>query len=255
MGKDALIRVLDVDLDFFLHDVAHDRASTDGRLDPTDFQPWTNDQALEFLQRRCQLTGKLPGAVVEHHSEIFERWRSAIRSGHLTTPFHVTHVDAHADLGLGDAGYVPLVTELLYRPVPERDGGTERPEGLGDGNYLAFAIANRWISALDYVHNDDGGGDLLTLHMKACDPEADSIELKAMPLDEVNRWRYRRGAPQWDHQEPPVPFRQMRWDHFTADEPYDVLCLCRSPGFTPPTSDELFDLIRERFIDESGWPT
>jgi len=95
--------------------------------------------------------------AVEHHGEVFRRWRSAIRHGFLPVPFHVTHVDAHADLGLGDAGYVSLVTELLHREVEERAGDEEDPAGLGGGNLLAFAIACRWISELDYVHNDEGG--------------------------------------------------------------------------------------------------
>ena len=248
------MRVLDIDLDFFLHGVAHYRASDDDRLDPEDIEPWSIDAAMEFLQDRCGLAGNHPGAVVEHHGEMFERWRSAIRNGDLPTPFHVTHVDAHADIGLGDAGYVPLVTESLYRDVSERDGGSERPAGLGDGNFLAFAIACRWISGLDYVHNDEGGDDLLTLHMRNCDNDASSIELKAMSREEMQRWLYRREEPRWDWSEPRVPFRQLRWDQFTSDEPYDSVCLCRSPGFTPASSDELFDLIRERFIDESRWP-
>jgi hypothetical protein len=248
------VRVLDIDLDFFLHGVAHYRASDDDRLDSTEVEPWSIEEAMSFLQERCKLTAKLPGAVVEHHGQMFERWRSAIRSGELTTPFHVTHVDAHADLGLGDAGYIPLVTNLLYRDPADRDGGTERPEGLGDGNFLAFAIANRWISTLDYVHNDGGGGDLLTLHMRDCDNDADSVELKAMSREEMDRWLYRRAEPRWDRVEPRVPFRQLRWDQFAADEPYDAVCLCRSPGFTPASSDELFDLIRKQFIDEGCWP-
>lgn len=248
------MRVLDLDLDFFLHGVAHHRASDDDRLDSEYAEPWSIDSTMEFLRGRCGLNGRFPGAVVEHHGEVFERWRSAIRLGTLKTPFHVTHVDAHADLGLGDAGYVPLVTSLLYREVSDRDGGRERPAGLGDGNFLAFAIACRWISDLAYIHNDDGGDDLLALHMANCDPEASSIELKAMPRSEMERWLYGRDMPCWDRIEPAVPFRQSRWDCFVAEGVYDAVCLCRSPGFTPAASDQLFEIIRREFIDETSWP-
>lgn len=247
------MRVLDIDLDFFLHGVAHWRASDDERLEPEDVEPWSFDAAMSFLQDRCGLTARLPGAVVEHHGELFERWRSAIRDGHLATPFHITHVDAHADIGLGDSGYVTLVTELLYRDVSERDGGEERPKGLGDGNFLAYAIACRWVSSLDYVHNDEGGDDLLTLHMRDCDNDADAIELKRMSHEEMEKWLWRRGDPIPEAVEPAVPFRQLRWNEFVAAAPYDAVCLCRSPGFTPPSSDVLFDAIRDRFIDECQW--
>lgn len=90
--------------------------------------------------------------------------------------------------------------------------------------------------------------------MRDCDNDADSVELKAMSRDEMERWLHNREEPRWARNEPRVPFRQLRWDQFTADEPYDAVCLCRSPGFTPASSDELFELIRERFIDESRWP-
>jgi hypothetical protein len=38
------------------------------------------------------LTGRLPGLVVEHHGELFARWRDAIDAAILHAPFHVTHV-------------------------------------------------------------------------------------------------------------------------------------------------------------------
>lgn len=53
--------------------------------------------------------------------------------------------------------------------------------------------------------------------------------------------------------EPLVPFRRLRWDMFSTEVPYDAVYLCRSPGFTPASCDPIFDLIRERFIDEDAW--
>jgi len=90
--------------------------------------------------------------------------------------------------------------------------------------------------------------------MRDCDPQAASIELKATSRSELDGWLYRRQEPRWDWVEPPVPFRQVRWDGFMADTPYDAVCLCRSPGFTAASSDELFELIRREFIDEESWP-
>lgn len=50
-----------------------------------------------------------------------------------------------------------------------------------------------------------------------------------------------------------MPFRRLRWDMFSTEVPYDAVYLCRSPGFTPASCDPIFDLIRERFIDEDAW--
>jgi hypothetical protein len=47
-----------------------------------------------------------------------------------------------------------------------------------------------------------------------------------------------------------VPFKAIPWRQYTASEPFDLVCLARSPEYTPATCDELFDAIRERFIDE-----
>jgi hypothetical protein len=38
---------------------------------------------------------------------------------------------------------------------------------------------------------------------------------------------------------------------FRATEPFDVICLVRSPGFTPEAADAIYDEIRGRFIDET----
>jgi hypothetical protein len=79
--------------------------------DPTEHPVWLTDEALAFLTERSGLRRALPGFVTENHGELFPRWRSAIAEQLLVPPFHVTHVDAHADLGLGDAGYRYLLTD------------------------------------------------------------------------------------------------------------------------------------------------
>jgi hypothetical protein len=98
------VRILDLDLDFFVHGAEHFRSSRDTRLDAEDYPPWSMAEALRFLEESCGLKSKLPGIVVEHHAELFARWREGIEAGWLTQPFEVVHVDGHADLGLGDSG-------------------------------------------------------------------------------------------------------------------------------------------------------
>ena len=38
---------------------------------------------------------------------------------------------------------------------------------------------------------------------------------------------------------------------YRAAEPFDIVCLTRSPQYTPVEADAIFDAIRERFIDEA----
>ncbi|MGI8796797.1 MAG: hypothetical protein ACR2IR_09510 [Acidimicrobiia bacterium] len=248
-----MTRVLNLDLDFFLRDAAHWRGRQHERLDANECPPWLLEEAISFLEDRCGLAGKLPGFVVEHHGELFDRWRSAIDGGRLNVPFHLTHVDAHADLGLGDAGYVYLMTKLLFGAPKNRR--YPDPDELADGNWLAFAIACRWVSAMVYVFNDGGGDDLFPYHMQNFDVTADNIELKAIRPEDWKAVEYKvdKRSAVIAHREPLVPIQQMRWDSFATDQPFDVICLAQSPPFTPPEADVIFDEIKRHYVDETAF--
>lgn len=114
------LRVLDLDLDFFLYGAAHGVDSADSRLDPEEYPPWPLDHAIDFLVEQCLLTERRPGFVVEHHNEIFYRWGEALERGQMTAPLEVVHVDAHADLGVGDTAYAYVMSELAFEPVEDR---------------------------------------------------------------------------------------------------------------------------------------
>jgi hypothetical protein len=257
-----VVRILDLDLDFFIDGVTYWKPSDSERLSAEDFPPWPLEQALGFLEGACKLNGKLPGLVVEHHGELFAHWRKAIEAGKLAPPFAVTHVDGHADLGLGDIGYDYLITELLFAPPKDRQ--FPKTGIVTDGNWLAFAIACQWVSDFVYVLNSGGPpGDLMPYFMEGWFTNNDrkagfastakNIELPAMDKAEFDKRDAVGGGPLNIRYEPKVPFSWVSWKSFATSEPYDVVCLARSPGFTPAESDELFDEIRERFIDESAF--
>jgi hypothetical protein len=244
------VQILDIDLDFFVHGVQHHVPSDGERLDDQHYPPWSLDEAMSFLRDRCGLTDRLPGFVVEHHGQLFPLWRDAIAAGDFPGSFHVTHVDAHADLGLGDAGYKQIMCDLMWRDPSERtQPHTGGMTGLGDGNYLAFAVAARWTEDLVYVHNDEGGHDLLVPHMRDYDHEASYLQMKALTDQEFDQMLWGTSKPEPQVADPPVPFRMVHWADFTADCPYDVVCLARSPGYTPAACDLIFDAIIDEFMD------
>jgi hypothetical protein len=241
-------RILDLDLDFFVQGAAYWRDPGSDRLDPQEFPPWPRDDALAFLHDRCHLAEPLPGIAVENHGELFAAWRAAIDRGALTPPFSVTHVDAHADLGLGDSGYVFLLTELLFLPVANRFA--ESANALTDGNWLAFSIACRWLSDLTYVRNGLGGGrpgDLMPYFMENADLDAAAIQLPALTGDQLDQLAHNHERVP-SHLEPRVPLLSLAWRDFQAAEPFDMLCIARSPGFTPAELDPRFEEIRQCFI-------
>ena len=249
------VTVLDLDLDFFVHDVAHWRDSTDERLNADAFRPWAVNDALYFLQGRCALDRRLPGIVVDHHADVFRSWRDAIEARALVPPFDVTHVDAHADLGLGDTGYIYLLTEFLFASPDARPRLAGLDDELTDGNWLSFAVACGWVSRLTYVYNTDGErpADLMVPVLKGWNRDATSIQLAALNKSELDRAFLSADPPDAVFVEDAVPFAYVPWKSFEARGPFDLICLTRSPGFTPLEADEIFDVIRERFVDESAF--
>ncbi len=264
------MRILDLDLDFFLCGTAHYADSADDRLDADEYPPWPLDVAIAFLAEQCRLNGRQPGFVVEHHNELFYRWGEAIEAGRMAKPLEVVHVDAHADLGLGDASYAYLMGELAFEAIEDRYGilRARRPNSrsqmldldnhaLTDGNWLMFALACGWLSSLTYVTNScaeasDGArpGDLMSLLMQDFDMQADYLQVVGA---REKFWQSGRGRPRViDHRDPPVPFTTNVWREYQALEPFDIVCLTRSPEYTPADADPIFDAIVERFIDKAA---
>ncbi len=232
------MRVLDIDLDFFLTGVC-ELADLGER--PTGCAPWPEGDVRAFLEERCGLSRRkpIPGAVFETHDGALGFWKARMDAGDLTPPFHVTHVDAHSDLGIGRPGPAYVLESVITRP-PQRRAEIERyyaERKLDEANYLLFALAFRWISSLDNVRNPASRADMPA---RFC-------------LDRHIRLRSSVAAlvPALDYHEPEVPFRVYgEWRDFRADLPYDFVTLAISPRYAPKEADALVGPIRE-YIRES----
>lgn len=123
------MRFLDIDLDAFLNHVAH--WPEGGRLDAESFHPWAEDRLREFMERQCGLSRSAPidGWFVTNHDGAFDVMRNIVEGG--SGPLEVVHVDAHADLGMGDPSWVDMIKRVGrdQRPDPSDAGGIscERP--------------------------------------------------------------------------------------------------------------------------------
>jgi hypothetical protein len=84
------------------------------------------------------------------------------------------------------------------------------------------------------------------------DPRADAIRIPVMTEDQTKLlgWPNKPAPLRF---EPRVPFVMMGWESYRAAEPFDVICLSRSPGFTPASADPLFEAIRDALIDETAF--
>ena len=99
------MRVLDIDLDFFLNDTCP-LAEVGKRPILEGHEPWPEGKVREFMENRLHLSAARPveGKVFETHDGALCYWDGLIREGRLTVPFEVTHNDPHSDLGIGLPG-------------------------------------------------------------------------------------------------------------------------------------------------------
>ncbi len=264
------MNVLNIDLDFFLigrelrvEDSYSKRAS--------HLEPWPKNKVVGFLENLLglSLSNKVQGKCVTSHDEVYYEWKRLIEHDLLSTPFNLFHIDAHADLGLGDASWTYLTTELIQLPVERRfNPKVGGHEGISFANYLAFSLANRWISKLTFVINKNWSDDiavyLLTpesyTYWRECKNEDKygnhfmELEIRSLDkdgLDEVlygNRSFYSVAN---SIGEPKIPFEIKNIESLSnnvSGSKWDYIYLSKSPGYTPESADYLIDVICDYMI-------
>lgn len=231
------MRFLDLDLDFFLNHASRRTESNSERLS-SSYKPWSASQVSLFLEQKCGLSIKAPtrGRMLEHHDGVFNFWHTLIEAGSLRIPFELTHVDAHPDLWVGGGLY--LRTELLLFD-PKIMLAMVSKKRLHPGNYLTFAIAYGWISALAWV--------TLSRNFKG-QPKWDGDARSNLMLFKKSKGNCPgQDAPTLKF--PGIPFKILPLSKFRTNETFDYMAVSKSPDFTPPESDKLIPVI-EKYMKE-----
>jgi hypothetical protein len=240
----------------------------------------TNGEVRGFLEQRCHLIKsiKIPGQEFTEHRDAFRVWHRWLDEGTLSAPFSVVHVDAHADLGCGSS-WEYLQTKLLALPLERRTRPRFGRNGVNSGNYLLFAIANRWIQRLTYVYPIDPGVcppqptcSVLRPIEEIVEELGDVLEGSDLPpvsdlppecfrnqdwktmLVELNHYSPRqykdiallKKRPLPVHREPAVPMRCVAADGFELNG-FTHMVVARSPQYTTKSADSLLPVFREYF--------
>lgn len=265
------MRVLDVDMDYFMTEIAHTPYSSMERLDEGYYggSVWPADKVRLFLEKNLGLSKehKIPGRVVCGHNESLFFWEELIQSGKLIEPFDVIHVDSHADLGLGDPSGDFLQSMFLSLPIATRRRIRDyefnnQIKGISIGDYLLWAIAYRMISSITYCANPNGDkNDYLWDTLKDFQEEyiwdkpiKNYIQLKynrEMEMPKYNssdnyKKRYLQGAIK-DPEVELLIIPSIEDVRFSGD--FDYAVLAQSPNYTPESADFIMDIFRE-YIDE-----
>ena len=110
---------------------------------------WTSSRVVSYLHERLALDHRrrLPGRSFESHEEFLEHLEK------FGEPVHLYHLDAHADLGIGQDCY-RFRAEFLALSVPERRLKFQEfmPR---QGDFLLYAVACGFVDELDYVTHPD----------------------------------------------------------------------------------------------------
>lgn len=232
------MRVLDIDLDFFLADCCP-LAPVGERPLLEGHEPWTKEAVETFLEKQCGLSKKhpLPGKIFPTHDEALRFWKDRIEEGSLSVPFWVTHIDAHSDLGIGKPGPGFVLNTVLAQTPCKRDDLLHWYEmkQLDEANYLLFALAFRWISRLDNVRNPNSRPDI---PKEILLPDRnDAIRLTSFSA----RLLESRNGP-----EPVVPFAVYDdYMAFQAETAFDYMTVAISPRYAPKEADELLSVFEQ----------
>ena len=237
------MRVLDIDLDFFLNDCC-ELAAPGERPPLSGCEPKSEGYVRALLEKHCCLLKErpVPGRVFETHDGALRFWDELIHAGKLTVPFSITHIDAHSDLGIGRPGPGFVLNSVL--PIaPKKRADIDRyyaMHQLDEANYLLFALAFRWADRLENVRNPRSRPDIPSFAFKNEAGEYESIRLSSF----TSKLFESQNGP-----EPHVPFRVFRDpEAFFADYAYDFASLAVSPRYSPKEADALVGIISEYFI-------
>lgn len=232
------MRVLDIDLDFFLMDCCP-LAEKGERPALMGCEPWEEERVVAFLEEQCglQRDAPVPGRVFETHDQALTFWEEQIGQGRLNAPFHVTHVDAHSDLGIGYPGPNYVLFNMLAMKMEKRLDVQQfyDQHKLDEANYLLFALAMRRIASLDNVRNPKSRPDIPTCLLD----ENGNVQLDSMT---ARMFRTQNG------EEPTVPFHVYEdYRAFRAEGKYDFVTLAISPRYAPKEADALVEVV-QRYI-------
>lgn len=252
------MKILDIDMDFFLDNVAHFKKFDGERLNDEEYKPWSIEAVRDYLENNWGLnkSNKVQGAIFTEHIGVFLVLRELIDREVIHFPFDIVHIDAHADLGLGDSAWQYIYSTLLCFKQEERlevviNNLNENKSGkISSGNYLLYMIALEWINDLTYIpHPSELGDDYPQLIMKEFNDNTNIIQLKNyncdISYDVLKRVDF---EPQYE-----VPFHVVReYTDFKSAMPFDYVFISQSISYTPGGADILLDVFKE-YIDIEGF--
>lgn len=256
------MKVLDIDLDFFLSNVAHRQAEEGTRLPSEDYVPWDEGSVRCLMENQLGLSvdEKIPAILCVNHDEVIYHCEELVQRHELSKPFDLVHVDAHADMGVGDDGWEEILERAAIPETTKRDMKTSWCECIGIGNYISYMALMRMLSSLTYIHNPSSADDVQAWFL---DKDQKYMRIPVWPNNEIEFEEAKRDAisnpsaglyrfEDRARREPQIPFVRTCSNSFSTQEKFDMGFLAQSPNYTPKESDQLIQVIGEYLDFEKG---
>lgn len=234
----STIRILDIDLDFFLDCKERPRKINKRKLNK--YQPWKASEVKRFLENNCglDLIKKPLGKEFLHHHEVYLFCKN-LKEKDKEIKFHLDHIDAHADLGICDTKVISIFNddELVLANESWITDEKEKKYDLNPGNFILFFLLQGWLSYLTYINHPH----LLysDINKKVLCEKSNKLCVKY--FDSNNKETVAKNFPY-------VPFFQLDYRTFNNCHKYDYIFLTKSPDYTPIASDGLIPIISNYFV-------
>jgi len=158
-------------------------------------------------------------------------------------------------------GWCYICGDILHRPINQRmypEIGLDRltyPDiyEMTEGNYLAFAVACRWINKITYVTLTERAEDLFQYHFKDNDISSNYLQLKKYRRELLGHsesgysFDIQNGKAAPLDLEPLVRFEAIPFSEYNNSSDVSFIDLSISPKYTPKDSDKLIPII-EKYI-------
>ena len=255
------MRVLDIDLDFFMHGVVYNvPCKQKRRQSKKQYHAWSIKETEKYLKENLKLKTKRPGMVYDDHRDLFIILENLIDDKSISTPFELVHVDSHADMGnVFDGSLNKTLTDYAGRTkrgMLNKSTKLYDNNSLNCSNHLLYILLNRWIRKLTYVKNPESdSGDIHIFYKYKGKEDARYLQFCQYNTELFEAPKFIRFSPNFSRYKPVKCHRKIEYNEFISwqyenNRKYDFIFLATSKGYTTEQSDSLIPYIRE-YIDES----
>ena len=258
------MKLLDIDLDFFLDEISQCCDSDQDRLPEKSIGVRSETYLRNFLEKHLGLSSlhKLPATLVDSHDRVLDE----IVSLGFGDRHWVVHVDAHGDMGYNTHAQDRLIY-MAKKPMDCRrsisldvyrneDCETEYHDELNEGNYLLYAVFLDLLERIDYVYHEENnrwssGMDLPYL----CVPNIEDDRRRTIKIPRLSEscdlsepstrmsFPYRYELP--ESKSAGVPLALVDPDECSYPGDFDYVFLAQSKKYTPPEADVLLGVFAE----------